>query len=101
MGDVHLYLKSHVLILADVFETFRKTGKEYYNLEPAHYFSSPGSAWDATLQMTYINLELITDIDMYQMEETGLFRKIAVCFLWLLLPGDYRVTDEALLAETT
>ena len=28
-------------------------------------------------------------------------RKIAVCFLWLLLPGDYRVTDGALLAETT
>ena len=27
-------------------------------------------------------------------------RKIAVCFLWLSLPGDYRVTDEALLAET-
>ena len=23
------------------------------------------------------------------------------CFLWLSLPGDYRVTDEALLAETT
>ena len=33
----------------------------------------------------------------------GLFeiRKIAVCFLWLSLPGDCRVTDEALLAETT
>ena len=28
-------------------------------------------------------------------------RKIAVCFLWLSLPGQYRVTDEALLAETT
>ena len=28
-------------------------------------------------------------------------RKIAVCFLWLSLPGDYKVTDEALLAETT
>ena len=28
-------------------------------------------------------------------------RKIAVCFLWLSLPGHYRVTDEALLAETT
>ena len=27
-------------------------------------------------------------------------RKIAVCFLWLSLPGDYRVTDEALLVET-
>ena len=28
-------------------------------------------------------------------------RKIAVCFPWLSLPGDCRVTDEALLAETT
>ena len=28
-------------------------------------------------------------------------RKIAVCFLWLSLSGDYRVTDEVLLAETT
>ena len=28
-------------------------------------------------------------------------RKIAVCFLWLSMLGDYRVTDEALLAETT
>ena len=28
-------------------------------------------------------------------------RKIVVCFLWLSLPGDYKVTDEALLAETT
>ena len=28
-------------------------------------------------------------------------RKIAVCFLWLSMPGDYRVTDKALLAETT
>ena len=28
-------------------------------------------------------------------------RKIAVCFLWLSLPGYYRVTEEDLLAETT
>ena len=28
-------------------------------------------------------------------------RKIGVCFLWLSLPGHCRVTDEALLAETT
>ena len=28
-------------------------------------------------------------------------RKVAVCFLWLSLPSHYRVTDEALLAETT
>ena len=48
MGDYHdLYLKSDVLILADVFENFRETGKEYYNLDPAHYFSCPGFTRDA------------------------------------------------------
>ena len=73
VGDYHdLYLKSDVLILADVFENFRKTSKEYYNLYPAHYFSCPGFVWDAMLQMTYIYSELITDIDIYQMVETGL-----------------------------
>ena len=73
MGDYpDLYLKSDVLILADVFENFRKTGKEYYNLDPARYFSCPGFTWDAMLKMTGINLELTTDIDMYQMVENGL-----------------------------
>ena len=73
MGDYHdLYLKSYVLILADVFENFRKTGKEYYNLDPAHYFSCPGFGWDAMFKMTDIILESITDIDMYQMVKTGL-----------------------------
>ena len=45
-------------------EILEKNGKEYYNLDPAHYFSCPGFAWDAMLLMTYINLELITDIDI-------------------------------------
>ena len=27
-------------------------------------------------------------------------RKIAMCFLWLSLPDHYRLTDDALLAET-
>ena len=68
-GDYHdLYLKSDVLILADVFENFRKTSKQYYDLDPAHFFSFPGFAWDAMLKMTGINL----DIDMYQMVEKGL-----------------------------
>ena len=54
MGDYHdLYLKSDVLILADVFKNFRKTGKEYYNLDPAHYFSCPvGRASDSMMAPT-------------------------------------------------
>ena len=41
MGEYHdLYLKSDILLLADVFENFRKTCLEYYKLDPCHYFTS-------------------------------------------------------------
>ena len=73
MGDYHnLYLKSDILLLADVFENFRKTCLEYYKLDPCHYFTSPGLSWDAMLKMTDIKLELMTDIDMFQFIEKGL-----------------------------
>ena len=73
MGEYHdLYLKSDILLLADVFENFRKTCLEYYKLNPCHYFSSPGLSWDAMLKMTKIKLELMTDIDMFQFIEKGL-----------------------------
>ena len=73
MGEYHdLYLKSDILLLADVFENFRKTCLEYYKLDPCHYFTSPGLSWDAMLKMTDIKLELMTDIDMFQFIEKGL-----------------------------
>ena len=73
VGDYHdLYLQSDILLLADVFENFRKTCLEYYKLDPCHYFTSPGLSWDAMLKMTDIKLELMTDIDMFQFIEKGL-----------------------------
>ena len=61
MGEYHdLYLKSDILLLADVFENFRKTCHQYYKLDPCHYFTSPGLSWDAMLKMTGIKLELMT-----------------------------------------
>ena len=66
MGDYHdLYLRTDVLLLADVFEKFISTCFEYYGLDSYHYFSSPGLRWDAMLKMTGIELELISDIDMH------------------------------------
>ena len=73
LGDYHdLYLKSDVLLLSDVFENFRETCFQYYELDPAHYFSAPGLSWNACLKMTGIELELISDVDMYLMIEKGL-----------------------------
>ena len=73
MGQYHdLYLGSDVLLLADVFESFRRTCLSYYKLDPCHYFTSPGLSWDAMLKMTEVELELMTDIDMFQFIEKAL-----------------------------
>ena len=71
--DYHdLYLKSDVLLLADVFENFRKTCLKHYNLDPAHYYTSPGLAWDACLKETGQQLQLLHDYDMLMMFERGI-----------------------------
>ena len=71
--DYHdLYLKSDVLLLADVFENFRKTCLHHYKLDPAHYYTSPGLAWDACLKTTGQHLELLSDYDMLMMFERGI-----------------------------
>ena len=73
MGEYHdLYLNTDILLLADVFENFRRTCFEYYKLDPAHYFTSPGLSWDSMLKMTDIKLELMTDIDMFQFIEKAM-----------------------------
>ena len=73
LGDYHdIYLKSDVLLLADVFENFRNVCLKSYSLDPAHYFTAPGLAWDAMLKLTKAKLQLIDDIDMYLMIESGL-----------------------------
>ena len=45
-----LYLKTDVLLLADVFENFRKKCLEYYALDPAHYYTAPELSWNAALK---------------------------------------------------
>ncbi|XP_011858747.1 PREDICTED: uncharacterized protein LOC105556274 [Vollenhovia emeryi] len=44
-----LYLKTDVLLLADVFENFRDNCMRSYDLDPAHYYTLPGYTWDAML----------------------------------------------------
>ncbi|VDI38828.1 Hypothetical predicted protein [Mytilus galloprovincialis] len=73
LGQYHdLYVLSDVLALADVFENFREICLNYYGLDAAHFYTSPGLAWQAALKMTGVKLELLTDIDMHLFIEKGL-----------------------------
>ena len=73
MGEYHdLYLKSDILLLADVFENFRETCLTHYGLDSTHYKTTPGLAWDAMLKKTKTNLDLIIDIDMQLLIEKGM-----------------------------
>ena len=59
-------------MLADVFESFRATCLHHYSLDPVHYYTSPGLAWDACLKETGQELQLLHDYDMLMMFERGI-----------------------------
>ena len=57
LGKYHdLYLKSVTLILADVFQNFRKICLKIYQIDAAKCFSTPRLAWQADLKETKIEL---------------------------------------------
>ena len=78
----NIYLSSDVLLLADVFETFKNVCYKIYNLDVSYYYTSPGLSWDAFLKHTneqYIKdgkeefeIDLLTDMDMYLFVESGI-----------------------------
>ena len=71
--DYHdLYSQDNVLLLTDVFESFRDVCIKNYELDPAWYHAAHGLAWDAALKKTKVNLELLTNQDMLLMIEKGI-----------------------------
>ena len=82
LGEYHdLYLNSDTLLLADVFENYRKTCLEIYELHLAKFVSAPGSAWQAALKKTEVELDLLTDIDMLLGVEEGIGGKYVMQFI--------------------
>ena len=73
LGDYYdLYVQSDTLLLADVFNNFRDMCIKEYELDPGHFLSLPGLAWQACLKKSNIELELLTDYDMLLMVEEGI-----------------------------
>ncbi len=69
---MELYLKCDVLQLACIFEEFRTVCLHHYALDPSYYVSAPNLAWDSMLKLTNINLELISDPEMFKMIDSAL-----------------------------
>lgn len=74
-----LYLKTDVLLLADVFEAFRDVCRKNYRLDPAHYMTAPSLSWDAMLKNTGVVLDMIDDVDMLMFFEQGIRGGLTQC----------------------
>ena len=71
-------------MLADIFENFRDKCIEIYELDPAHFLSAPGLAWQACLKKTGVKLELLTDNDMLMMVEKELEEECVMQYIDML-----------------
>ena len=83
LGEYHnLYLRSDVLLLANVFENFCKICLEIYELDPVKFISAPRLAWQAVLKKTEVELDLLADIDRLLMVEKGIRGGICNTIHW-------------------
>ena len=67
-----MYVKTDVLLLADVFISYRKKVYKIYGLDPLYCISLPRCSTRAMLKMTNIEIKLINNIDMHLMIGNGI-----------------------------
>ena len=98
LGEYHdLYLKTDVLLLADVIENFRQVLLENYHLDPAWFLTAPSFFWAAMLKMTQVDLQLICEgnMEMFRFFERQIRGGVASVFLQIFsskqqIPGRFQ-----------
>ena len=71
-GEYHdLYAQSDTSLLVDVFNNFSNICFKTYELDPVHFLSASGIAWQVVLRKIKVKLDLLTDIDMLLIVENS------------------------------
>ena len=66
------YLKLDIVLLADVYEQFRKMSLSQDGLDPIHFISLPGLSFMSAFKMTKEKIHLLQDPDLYSLFERGI-----------------------------
>ena len=67
-----MHVQSNTLLLADVFENFRKMCFEVCELDPGKFLSALGLAWQAALKERKVKLDHSTDMDVLLIVEKSI-----------------------------
>ena len=67
-----LYLKSDVILLADIFENFIKVSLKEFKINPLYCVSLPGYTWECGLRHTNIRLQTLQDKDLILLLENNI-----------------------------
>ena len=67
-----IYCKIDTILLAEIFQKFRKDMIAFSGLDPARYISLPAFSFDSMLKLTSCKIDLPQDINIVQFIESGI-----------------------------
>ena len=78
IGDyLELYLKCDVLLLADVFENYRKLCLKENGMDPVHFITAPSRSWASAMLMTGQEIDLVKDLNIHLLLEKHMYGGIS------------------------